>query len=42
MSKIKMVELFSGYGATKQGLKEADIDFESVGISEWNVYSLIA
>ena len=42
MGKLKMVELFGGYGATKQGIKEANIDCESVGISEWNVYSLIA
>lgn len=42
MGKLKMVELFGGYGAQSQGIKEANIDCESVGISEWNVYSLIA
>ena len=39
---IKIIELFAGIGSQYQALKNQNIDCEVVGISEWNVDSLIA
>ena len=37
---LKVIELFSGVGAQRQGLKEADINHEVVAISEIDKYAL--
>lgn len=40
MNKIKIFELFSGYGGASFALKKANIPFECVGFSEINKYAI--
>jgi DNA (cytosine-5)-methyltransferase 1 len=40
MNVLKVIELFAGVGAQRQGLKEANIDHEVVAISEIDKYAI--
>ncbi len=40
MKKIKLFEMFAGYGGASFGLKKAGIPFESVGFSEIDKYAI--
>ncbi len=42
IEKLKVISLFSGIGAFEGGLERLGIDFELVGISEIEVYPLVA
>jgi DNA (cytosine-5)-methyltransferase 1 len=42
MDKVKVVELFSGIGAQHKALTNLGIDFEIVGISDWDVNAIIS
>ena len=37
MSKLRVMELFSGYGSQRMALRNLGVDFESVGISEIDI-----
>jgi DNA (cytosine-5)-methyltransferase 1 len=39
---LKVFEFFAGIGAQNQALRNINIDYEIVGISEWNINSIIA
>lgn len=39
MTKIKVLELFSGIGAFSKGLKRAGVDFEVIGFSDSDIYA---
>ncbi len=42
MKKIKVFEAFSGIGAQREALKNANINFEIVGTSDWFVNAILA
>jgi DNA (cytosine-5)-methyltransferase 1 len=37
MKKVRLIELFAGYGSQAMALDQLDIDYEHYRISEWNV-----
>jgi len=39
---LKVIELFAGVGSQTQALKNINIDYEIVGISEWSINSIIS
>lgn len=42
MSKLRVMELFSGYGSQRMALRNLGIDFESVGISEIDIPAILS
>jgi len=42
LNKLKVLSLFSGIGAFERSLTNLDIDYEMIGISEWDVNAIIS
>ena len=42
MKKIRVFEAFSGIGAQREALKNANINFEIVGTSDWFINAILA
>ena len=42
MSKLRVMELFSGYGSQRMALRNLGIDFELVGISEIDIPAILS
>ena len=39
MKKLRLIQLFSGYGSQAMALKRAKIPYEDYKISEWDIYA---